>query len=137
MDSILSKLRILDDQGNEITMASVSAVDFGAVSHKEIVQNLRCILLTPQYSVPLNRLLGMEYLFLDMPINQQRDILVAEILEKISIWENRLEVLDVDFSPDAATLEGQTMPVLHVRVHDVTYTDRLPYRDYLKGPSYG
>ncbi len=134
---ILNRLRIVDQDGQELTMASVAEVDFGAVSHKEILQNLRCILLTPQFTVPLNRLFGMEYLFLDMPINQQRDILVGEILEKIVLWENRIEVVNVTFDEDAATLEGQTIPRLHIRVHNVTYIDRFPYKDYLKRGIYG
>jgi phage baseplate assembly protein W len=130
--NMLDRIKIVDEQGNDIDLNVVSEINTGAVSYLELLQNLKSILLTPQYTVSLNRLFGMEYLFVDMPVTQQRDILVKEILEKVTFWDWRIEILDVTFDPEARTIEGQTRPILHIRLHNKTYAG-LPYRDYLPG----
>jgi phage baseplate assembly protein W len=134
---ILDRVRFVEAQnGKDITFADLAEIDFGAVSIKEILQNVRTILLTPKYSVPLNRLFGMDFLYVDMPQNQARDILVSEILEAIHFWEKRVEVVDVTFDPESDLIRGQVIPIVHLRIRNQTYAG-LPYDDYLEGKAYG
>ena len=133
MPDPIYKLRIVDQNGNDLTLGATNIVDFGAVSYKEIVQNIRTILITPQFTVPLNRLFGMEFLFLDKPMNQARDILVAEILEKIAFWEKRVIGIGIDIEDDAqAALTGKMTITTHVRIANVTYAG-IPYSNYMPG----
>jgi phage baseplate assembly protein W len=113
------------------TMADLAEIDFGAAGEKEILQNVYRLMLTPKYSVPLERLMGFESNVVDAPIDQAPEILIAEILEVIHFWENRVEILDVSFAADV--LNGRLVPTLKLGIRNVIYGTRIPYASQ---PSY-
>ena len=122
----------VDEQGLPFSHADLKWINFGATSYEEILQNLKTILLTPIYSVPLDRLFGMQYLFVDEPTNDI-NILVAEFLQKLQGYENRCEILDVEWQPDEAAAEsGHMIPVIRLRLRNVTYETELSYDSFPK-----
>ena len=76
----------------------------------EIAQNILMIILTPKYSVPLDRGLGVSTNFLDTPLNGvEQSVLVAEITQQVAIYEPRAKVVEVIFQPDALTAKLQAV----------------------------
>lgn len=122
-----SEIRILDENGQPLTLEMLAELDFGAISFKEIAQNVKTILLTPLFTVPLDRLLGMDLTLVDYPINYAQTFLIPEILDRIHRFERRVEVLEINFEGDA--LVGHLIPILRLRVRNETYRDRIPYTE--------
>lgn len=120
-----SDVRLVDEWGNPLTMESFRDVDFGAVSYKEIFQNVKMILTTPLWSVPLDRLFGLDMRIVDEPINLARHFIIPEILAKIQRFERRASVLEIDFEGEPLT--GHLIPIIRLRILNETYRDRVPY----------
>lgn len=119
-------VRLVDEWGNPLTMESFAEVDFGAISIKEILQNVKMIITTPIWSVPLDRLFGLDMRIIDEPINLARHYIIPEILEKIQRFERRASVLQIDFEGEPLT--GHLIPILQIRALNETYRDREPYQ---------
>ena len=67
----------------------------------EIAQNILMIILTPKYSVPLDRNFGLDYSQLDSPINATQAMMTAKITDAVQQFESRAKVTEVIFnSPD-------------------------------------
>jgi phage baseplate assembly protein W len=120
-----------NDQPYPYTMADLAVIDFGAAGEKEILQNVYRLMLTPKFSVPLERLMGFESNVIDAPIDQAPELLVAEILEVVHFWENRVEILDVSFAGDV--LNGRLVPSIKLGIRNVIYGTRTHYSSQ---PSY-
>jgi len=56
------------------------------------------LLLTPKYSVPLDRSFGIDMSFLDRPPLQARAAISAEIFQAIQKYEPRVKVERVSFT---------------------------------------
>ena len=92
-------------------------IDFAPKSKTlEILQNIRTIITTPKYSVPLNRDFGLNMIWLDEPLPAVQAKLTAEIIQEVSKWEPRAQVTQVDFYQDP--LEGVLRPKVRVRIDD-------------------
>lgn len=86
---------------------------------EEILQNIRMILSTPQFTVPLDREFGLSQRFIDKPIPIAKTIGVAEVLDAVEKYEPRVEVLEVTFieSPEDGQ-HGKLIPQVEVRIID-------------------
>lgn len=83
-------------------------IDFGATGVFEVFQNVKFIILTTIWSVPLDREFGIDASFVDKPIPVAELIIGQEIALKINLYEPRAKFRDVSFSGDG--LQG------HLRV---------------------
>lgn len=98
----------------EIT-ANQSNIDFAPGNvYTEIAQNVRTILTTQKYTVPLNRNFGLNNTLVDDAIPATKAKLTAEIIAAIQKYEQRVEVLKVTFTGDAAN--GILRPKVQVKI---------------------
>lgn len=81
---------------------------------EEILQNVRTILTTPKYSVPLDRTFGLSTTMLDAPIPVAQARLTAEIISAIHLYEPRVRVTKVLYQGDA--MDGVIRPTVRVRI---------------------
>ncbi|MGD9567514.1 MAG: GPW/gp25 family protein [Sedimentibacter sp.] len=84
---------------------------------KSVLQNIRIILMTRQFSVPLYRNFGLPMQFLDRPMAVARPLLIAEINDAISEYEPRAIVLSVNLETDIST-PGKLIPIVEVEIKD-------------------
>jgi phage baseplate assembly protein W len=118
------RIQLRDADGMPLTMASFEAIDFGAVSYKEIFQNVKTILTTPLFSAALERTLGLDTSIVDLPMNLAEEATVA-ILDALYYWESRVEVMSIDFEPK--TLTGQLTVNLQLKVKNVIWGTSTQY----------
>lgn len=64
---------------------------------EEIIQNVRCILATQKFTVPLDRSFGIDGKFLDEPISTARARAVSEITSAVNEQEPRARVKKIFF----------------------------------------
>lgn len=95
--------------------AQLGDVNFQPASTiEEILQNVRTILTTPVYSVPLDRTFGLSVTMLDAPVPIAQAKLTAEIIAAVHKWEPRARVTKVIYEGDAA--DGVLRPKVRVRI---------------------
>lgn len=100
-------------------MAELGEIDFSpATTIKEILQNVRTILTTAKYTVPLDREFGLDASILDAPIAVVRAKLTAEIIQAVETYEPRVKVTKVTYEGDGK--EGVLTPKVQVRIVDGT-----------------
>ena len=86
---------------DELGFAYLSAeIDFGATGRNEIHQNIKYIVLTEFFSVPLDREFGLEYSMVDKPMAIAEAIFSQEVAMKISLYEPRAQFRSIDFVRD-------------------------------------
>lgn len=91
-----------------------SAIDFNPSSLvTEVLQNVKTILSTIKYSVPLDRGFGISGAAVDMPMQQAAAILSGEIFAAIRRYEPRAIIQSIKFSGDES---GKLIPTLEVRI---------------------
>lgn len=95
------KLQIRNEDGGAVMYDSnlPFRLDFNATGIREITQNIVVLMLTPIMSQGLDRELGLDMSFVDRPIPVARNMLVAEITERLHQFEDRVEIADVEFLP--------------------------------------
>lgn len=91
------------NEAKEITLAPETETE-------EILQNVRMIVSTPQYSVPLDRAFGLSSKFVDKPLPVAKALIIAELMDAIEKYEPRATVESASFE------EGETPGVLIPRV---------------------
>lgn len=94
-------------------IGTLGEIDFGATGVKEIIQNVKTIILTTKFSVPLDRNFGIDASLVDLPINIAKARLTVEIIEAVAKYEPRAEIEVLGFT---ATLEGKLTPRLEVKI---------------------
>jgi uncharacterized protein len=104
-------VKILDEY---LVTASTRAINFGATGNEEILQNVRYIINTPKYSVPLDREFGVDASILDKPLPIAKAKMAAEIVNAISKYETRVGITGVTFTGDAET--GKLVPKVKVYI---------------------
>lgn len=98
----------------EIT-ANQGSIDFAPGDvYTEIAQNVRTVLSTSKYTVPLNRAFGLSNTLIDDAMPATKAKLTAEIIAAVQKYEPRVEVLKVTFTGDAAN--GVLRPKVKVRI---------------------
>jgi phage baseplate assembly protein W len=84
---------------------------------EEILQNVRTLLRTVKFSVPLDRALGVDFSFIDSPAPEGFAKLRAEIADAIAEGEPRAKVRVVEFRRyEDEALAGTFYPVLRIEV---------------------
>jgi phage baseplate assembly protein W len=97
----------------EVT-ATPREIDFAPANIAvEIIQNVRTILATAKYSVPLDRLFGIDAVMLDRPTPRAMAALQAEIIAAVRRYEPRCRVTKVTFDGD---LDGRLVPKVRIRI---------------------
>lgn len=100
----------------EISTAVMGPISFApATELEEILQNLRCILSTTKFSVPLDRDFGIDASFVDRPMPAAQAKMSASIVEAIKTYEPRVTVTAIEWegSPD-----GILRPKVQVMIGD-------------------
>lgn len=118
------RIKFSDADGLPLNMVSFEVIDFGAISYKEIFQNVKTILATPLYSAALERLLGIDESIVDLPIGQAAQAVVA-ILDALYFWEPRVEVVNIGFASDG--ISAHLICNLQLKIKNVIYGTETPY----------
>jgi phage baseplate assembly protein W len=118
------RVQFADVDGIPLNMVSFEVIDFGAISYKEIFQNVKTILATPLFSAALERTLGIDQTIVDLPIDRAAEATVA-ILDALCFWEPRVEVMNIDFEPDV--LSAHLTVNLQLKIKNVIYGTNKPY----------
>ena len=66
----------------------------------EVAQNVRVICTTEKYSVPMDRLFGVDATMLDRPTPKAMAALQAELIQAIRKYEPRCKVKKISFEGD-------------------------------------
>lgn len=100
----------------DITTTDKQSIDFSPPTKAaEVIQNVRTIINTPKYSVPLDRNLGIDYSALDNPMQVAQAKLAEDIITAISEHEPRAEVTGITFSTNA---DGIIIPKVQVKLSE-------------------
>lgn len=89
---------------------SSTMIDFGAVGIDEIYQNIKYIILTPYFSVVLDREFGFDYTLVDKPEPVARLMIDQEITMKIALYEPRAFFKETRY--DEFEQEGKVRPIV-------------------------
>jgi phage baseplate assembly protein W len=97
-------------------------INWGATGVEEVLQNVRMILTTPTYSVPLRRSWFIDYGLLDNPMPVAHAKLRADILRAIRQHEPRASVTEITFEQtELGAMDGRVVPRVVLEVDlDVT-----------------
>lgn len=99
----------------DVLTQPVKGVDFAPASEAaEILQNLRTIITTTKYSVPLDRDFGVNAEMLDKPMPVAQAQLQSEIIMAIKTYEPRVTVTGISFT---GTDEGILIPKVQVMIN--------------------
>lgn len=100
----------------EITNSNVNNINFAPENELlEILQNVRTILSTPKFSVPLDRDFGIDIGLLDKPIPVAKARLSSEIILVIKKYEPRVKVTKITFEGD---IDGKLKPKVQVMINE-------------------
>ena len=99
-----------------IAAGGLSNINFAPTTEsEEILQNVRCIMATTKFSVPLDRDFGIDADMVDMPIDYAKAQLASEIVTAIAKYEPRAAVTDISFD---ANIAGILIPKVKVRINE-------------------
>lgn len=92
------------------------SIDFGPKTvAEEVVQNVRTILATIKYQIPLDRSFGIDGSAVDMPMPQAQAFITSEIIQQIKRYEPRAVVESVTFD---GNLDGRLTPKVEVTIRE-------------------
>ncbi len=92
------------------------AIDFApATEIEEIMQNLRTIISTTKWSVPLDRDFGISGDYVDEPMLSAKALLASEIISAIQTYEPRVSVETISFT---AKEDGTLNPRIEVSINE-------------------
>ena len=102
----------------DLTIADTPLV-IGATGLESIVQNIRIIVLTLAYSVPLDRGFAHVGSFIDSPTPYAVALRIAELTEAIEAREPRVQVTGIDFAPRPdEMMQGRVYPKIMFRLRE-------------------
>jgi uncharacterized protein len=119
-----NRLQFVNEDGSPFSVDDLGPIDFGATGLKEIAQNVKIILTTPIWSVPLDRLFGMDFSFIDEPNpTVVQNTIMVEVLQQLGTYEPRVQALGISYESDP--LSGHLIPSVQIRrVADLPLTQR-------------
>jgi Phage baseplate assembly protein W len=79
----------------------------------EIYQNVRTIVSTMKYTVPLDRAFGLDPKLIDLPMPFAQAKLTAEIIRTVHKYEQRCRVTRVFYDGD---IDGRLAPTIRIRI---------------------
>mgnify|MGYP001779583270 FL=1 len=93
---------------------SLNNIDFAPENELlEVLQNVRTILSTAKFSVPLDRDFGIDASLLDKPILEAKAKISSEIILAIKKYEPRVKVEEITFFGD---MDGKLQPKVQVSI---------------------
>ena len=102
------ELNILISDFKEINFAPDNIIE-------EVVQNVKIICSTPKYSVPMDRLFGIDAEMIDKPTPKAMAALQAEIIQAIRKYEPRCKVLRVSFE---GNIDGKLAVKVRITINE-------------------
>jgi uncharacterized protein len=105
---IVVKARKNDDEEVNFISQLSQWINFAATGVEEVVQNVKYVLLTEYYSVPLDREFGMDFTMVDKPIPIARLMYSQEASMKIALYEPRAIFEEADYQEDQ--IQGKLGP---------------------------
>ena len=95
-------------------LASQEEINFAPANIvEEVAQNVRTICTTPKYSVPLDRLFGVDATLVDRPTPKAIAEMQAELIQAIRRFEPRCRVKKVSFDGD---LDGKLTARVRIEI---------------------
>lgn len=82
---------------------------------EEVLQNVRMIISTVKYSVPMDREFGIDGAVVDRPINIAKARITNEIFRAVRRYEPRAVIESIDFDGDES---GQLTPKIKVQINE-------------------
>ena len=82
---------------------------------EEVVQNVRTIITTIKYQIPLDREFGIDGEALDRPMPQAQALITSEIIRQIRRYEPRAIIESITFTGE---LSGRLVPRVEVRINE-------------------
>ena len=82
---------------------------------EEVLQNVRMIISTVKYSVPMDREFGIDGTVVDRPINIAKAHLSNEIFNAVRRYEPRAVIESINFDGDES---GQLTPKIKVQINE-------------------
>lgn len=100
----------------DIYLNSFDSINFApADQYIEIYQNVRTLLSTIKFSVPLDRELGINADYVDKPTPKAMAMLSEEIIEAIGRYEPRAVVDSISFEGDK---DGRLIPKVRITINE-------------------
>ena len=82
---------------------------------EEVLQNVRMIISTVKYSVPMDREFGIDGAVIDRPVNVAKAHLSNEIFRAVRRYEPRAVIESIDFDGDES---GRLTPKIKVQINE-------------------
>ena len=82
---------------------------------EEVIQNVITLCTTAKYSVPMDREVGINAVFLDEPVNTVRARFTQEVIMAVRKFEPRAEITRITFDGD---LDGHVYPRVLMRIKE-------------------
>ena len=82
---------------------------------EEVLQNVRMIISTVKYSVPMDREFGIDGAVIDHPVNVAKAHLSNEIFRAVRRYEPRAVIESIDFDGDES---GRLTPKIKVQINE-------------------
>lgn len=82
---------------------------------EEVLQNVRTIISTIKYEIPLDRGFGIDGDVIDMPMQQAQAKLTQEIFRAVRQYESRAIIESISFTGDAS---GKMVPKVEVSIRE-------------------
>ena len=99
-----------------INGGDVPQIDFApATVAEEVLQNVRTIISTIKYSVPMDREFGIDGAVVDHPINIAKAHLSNEIFRAVRRYEPRAVIESIEFNGDDS---GRLTPTIKVSINE-------------------
>lgn len=100
----------------DVLAINTGGINFApATEAEEILQNVRTIISTPKFSVPLDREFGIDCSVLDRPMPVAQAQLASDIITAIKEYEPRASVSGITYE---ATIDGNLRPKVQVTIED-------------------
>lgn len=106
---------------SEYILDTAAPLVIGAAGMAAILQNIRIILLTFVYSVPLDRSFANTAKMLDSPAPRQTARLAAEMISALEKYEPRIKVRKIEFvypEKESQLMSGRMIPRVIFRLKD-------------------
>ena len=99
-----------------VTSEPIELIDFApATEVDEVIQNVRTIITTTAFSVPLDRRFGISGEFIDSPLtDNEQALLQEEIFNAIRTYEPRATLNSITFEMDP--VDGILKPTLDIEI---------------------
>lgn len=85
----------------------------------EIIQNVQTILATEQGTVPLDREFGLDWSFVDKPLQVAQALMSSQAVQQINKYEPRAKVVSIGFDENQlAAQDGKLIPRVVIGVNE-------------------